>query len=292
MAISEPMAEDRVHVDEVRQYYEQNTRRFLSRGQGGAEGTIHRAVWAEGVEDRKAAFHYVHERIVQEVASLPRPLRMLDLGCGVGACLSYVGERVPLEGVGITLSPLQVDLARERAAAEPGGASLTFLEGDFEDLPTLEPVHVATAIEAFVHGSDPNRFLAGVAEVLQPGGRLILCDDFLSERAARASATERGWIEAFKEGWHVGNLETVATVDALAREHGLRRVSDQDLTPYLELGRWRDRAVAQVVRLGKWAGFRTKYFQSLLGGDALQRCLGAGLIQYRFVVWEAPARRP
>ena len=45
--------------------------------------------------------------------------------------------------------------------------------------------------------------------------------------------------------------------------------------------------VAPFVRLGKRAWGKSKYFQAMLGGDALQRCLRNGLVQYRFVVWTA-----
>ena len=282
-------AGESVHVDEVKRYYEQNTRRFLSFGQGGAEGAIHRAVWAEGVRDRRDAFHCVHDLVWREAQRLANPLRMLDLGCGVGACLQYVSERTPLEGIGITLSPLQVKLARERLANHPTVPLIRFHEGNFEHLPSIEPVHLATAIESFVHCSDPNRFFSEVARVLRPGGRLIICDDFLGVPAASAGPTGRMMIDEFKQGWHAGTLETVTTIDAIARRHGFELATDTDLSPYLELGRWRDRAVAQLVRLGKRVGLRTKYFQSLLGGDALQRCLRSGLVQYRFVVWRATA---
>ena len=280
-----------MHVDEVRKYYEQNTHRFLTRGQGGAEGAIHRAVWGEGVQERRAAFHFVHEMVLRQAKALPNPLRVLDLGCGVGACLLYLAERLAMQGIGITLSPLQVELARERARGT-AGSSVEFREGDFENLPPMETVDLAAAIESFIHCSDPNRFMGEVAKVLRPGGRLVLCDDFLAAKALNAGPTQRALLQEFKSGWHVGTLETVAAVDQVARQHGFELNSDTDLSPHLELGRPRDRAVALFVRLGKRVWPKTKYFQALLGGDALQRCLRGELVQYRFVVWTATGRTP
>ena len=281
-----------VHVDEVRRYYEQNTRRFLTLGQGGAEGAIHRAVWGEGVEDRREAFHFVHELVFREAKTLPPPLRAIDLGCGVGACLVYLAERLPMEGIGITLSPLQVELGRKRVAAHPTVSSIELVEADFEHLPALDPVDLATAIESFIHGSDPNRFMSEVAKVVRSGGRLVVCDDFLADEALTAQASDRALLEEFKAGWHAGTLETVAAVDQIAQRHGFELTSDTDLTPHLELGRLRDRAVAAWVRFGKWAGTQNKYLQAMVGGNALQRCLREGLVQYRFVVWTARGERP
>ena len=279
-----------MHVDEVKRYYEQNTRRFLTLGQGGAEGAIHRAVWGEGVEDRREAFHFVHELVLREARTLQSPLRALDLGCGVGASLLYLAERLSIEGIGITLSPLQVELARNRVATHPAASSVEFREGDFENLPLMDAVDLATAIESFIHGSDPNRFMAEVAKVLRPGGRLILCDDFLAAKALNAGPAQRALLEEFKSGWHAGTLETVATVDQIAQRYGFELRSDTDLSPHLELGRLRDRAVSAFVRLGKWAGTKNKYLQAMVGGNALQTCLRSDLVQYRFVVWTATGR--
>ena len=279
-----------MHVDEVRRYYEQNTRRFLTFGQGGAEGALHRAVWGEGVKDRREAFHFVHELVLREATTLPSPLRTLDLGCGVGACLVYLAERLAMEGLGITLSPLQVELARDRIAGHPTASSIAFREGDFENLPAMDAVDLATAIESFIHGSDPNRFMGEVAKVLRPGGRLVVCDDFLSDQALTAGVTERALLDEFRTGWHAGTLETVAAVDQVAGRHGFELTSDTDLSPHLELGRLRDRALAACVRFGKWAGPRNKYIQAMVGGNALQRCLRSGLVQYRFVVWTASGK--
>ena len=276
-----------MHVEEVREYYEQNTRRFLTRGQGGGEGAIHRAVWGKGVTERRAAFHFVHDLILREANALPGPLRILDLGCGVGACLLYLAERLDMQGLGITVSPLQVELAQERVAAHPGVSSVEFREGDFENLPPMDPVDLATAVESFLHCSDPNRFMGEVAKVLKPGGRLVVCDDFLAAKALEAGPAERVQLQEFKDGWHAGTVEMVDAVDQIARQHGLELTSDTDLSPHLELGRLRDRAVAPFVRFGKRAWGKSKYFQAMLGGDALQRCLRSGLVQYRFVVWTA-----
>ena len=151
----------------------------------------------------------------------------------------------------------------------------------------MDAVDLATAIESFIHGSDPNRFMGEVAKVLRPGGRLVVCDDFLSDQALTAGVTERALLDEFRTGWHAGTLETVAAVDQVARRHGFELTSDTDLSPHLELGRLRDRALAACVRFGKWAGPRNKYIQAMVGGNALQRCLRSGLVQYRFVVWTA-----
>jgi hypothetical protein len=48
----------------VREYYEANTGKFLL---FGAEGAIHRELWAERVTSREQAVHHVHELMLAEL---------------------------------------------------------------------------------------------------------------------------------------------------------------------------------------------------------------------------------
>jgi SAM-dependent methyltransferase len=267
--------------DAVARYYDENTRRFLARGEGGAEGAIHRAVWAAGVQSASEAVHYVDELLLREVEALgvDRP-RLLDLGCGVGASLAYLLERTEGEGIGVTLSRVQAEIARERAA----GAA-TFIEGDFETAELPPDVDLAFGIESFVHAADVGRLFANASASLRPGGRLALCDDFLAPGAAGDP-----WVEEFRRGWHAPSLQTPDDADELAGGRGLALVSDRDLTHELDLDRPRDRAIRLVAAAGRALGLRSPGFMALLGGNALTQCLKRGLVTYRFRVWEKRER--
>ena len=260
--------------EEVARYYNQNTKGFLVCGQGGHSGAIHRAVWAEGVRSREQAFHYVHRLLLQELSRSEggRP-RIIDLGCGVGASLSYLLERSEAVGFGITNSAIQIELANGRV-----GDRATFSLGDFckKTLPTR--IDLAYSIESFVHATDANAFFSNVAASLRPRGRLALCDDFLTEEE-----TER--VLDFKRGWKASSLMRPQDIDAIAAAHRLELVEDRDLTFYLELDRLRDLAIHAIVSLGRVMRLRSERFMALAGGDALRDCLKGGLMSYRFRVW-------
>ena len=87
----------------------------------------------------------------------------------------------------------------------------------------------------------------------------------------------------FRTGWHAGTLLTVEQVRTLAAEHGLVLVRDLDLTAYLELRRPRDRWISVLVALGRAVRPSGPYWQSLVGGDALQWLLLRDLLSYRFL---------
>jgi tocopherol O-methyltransferase len=276
-------------VEQIRHYYDRNTDRFLRYGQGGAFGAIHRAVWGPGVADERAAFHYVDQLIADRLRALAgdaqdAPL-VIDLGCGVGASLCYLAQQLPIRGVGVTLSPVQVEQAARRFTAAGLGDRLRSLRADFCALPgDIERVDMAFAIEAFLHVADPVRFFAECARVIRPGGLLLVCDDMLGDRASDPQA--RRWLGRFRRGWHVHTLLTPAQTAELAGAAGFRLRETIELTPYLELGRARDIGIAALMRALGWLPIAGPTFDSFLGGHALQVCLERGYLGHTVLVLE------
>lgn len=274
----------------IRRYYDHNTSAFVAYGQGGSVGAIHRAVWGPGVGDRAAAFRYVDDRIAAIIGRLPDEvgaragtLHVVDLGCGVGASLTYLAGQLPLRGTGITLSPAQAALARQRIADAKLGDRVVCLEGDYTSLPPEVPTaDAAFAIESFVHAPDPDRFFVECARLLRPGGVLIICDDC---RRPTTSAAGAAAIERFCRGWHVNTLLTPDELRARAAAAGLAWESTEDLTPYLELGRPRDRLIAALTAPARWLPIRSTRLDPLLGGTALQTCLSKGWMGYELTVF-------
>ena len=228
--------EHRRFLDGVRTYYDRNTPRFVRSHQSAVAKAIHREVWGPGVQSEKEAFEYINKLVLSVIGKLaqdfPAPMRVLDLGCGVGGTLFYLAERMPIQAVGVSLSPVGIRLAEGLARDAGFEGVCRFVEANYLDLPELESRHAVYAIEAFLHGPDAGKFFPSAASVLAAGGRLIICDDFLSEQAEQSKdrrATRD--LAEFKRGWHVGSLITTAQASAHALNAGLRLIDDQDLTP-------------------------------------------------------------
>ncbi len=280
-------------TSDIRTYYERNTHLFLALGAGGRARAIRRAVWAAGVSTIEQALNYSSRLVLEEIARLRRPgegLHIVDLGCGVGGSLFYLASQLDdvLRATGVTISPLQVRLAREHAARLGLGDRCRFIEADFLALPDLPPADVVFSIEAFIHAPAPERYFEQVARLIRAGGRLALCDDFLSARGVSKALTanERRWVGAFQAGWHAPGLSSVTQVTQMAGRHGFSVVSDRDLTPDLRLLNWPSRLMHALIGLGSAAWLPWAYWRSTVGSLALQQCLKAGLVTYRFVVFE------
>ncbi|HEY6346001.1 MAG TPA: class I SAM-dependent methyltransferase [Bryobacteraceae bacterium] len=283
----------------VKTYYDRNTPRFVSSHQSAVAKAIHREVWGQGVQTEKEAFEYVNELVFTEIEKLREkflaPLRILDLGSGVGGTLFYLARRMPVRALGITLSPVGVRLAEDLARAASLDGVCRFVEGNYLDLPKLESQHAVYAIESFLHGPDAAKFFRSAASVLETDGLLMVCDDFLTEEGEqpRDHKAVRDLAD-FKRGWHVGSLITTGQAGLHASAAGLRLVEDRDLTPHLKLNRPCDRLIAAFVNLGRGLPFRSPWWDSWVGGHAIQRCLLTGLIRYRLLVFEKmrPGKKP
>jgi SAM-dependent methyltransferase len=287
-------------VSHIRHYYDRHTPTFLRRGQGGGAGSIHRAVWGPGTTTRLEAFHFVDGLIADWARSLlsggATSLHLVDLGCGVGASLCYLAERLPMRGTGVTLSPVQRRLAAERVVNAGLSEKVTCIEGDYTAMPSsVGSADLAYAIESFVHGAWPERFFAECSRLVRPGGLLAICDDFV--RPAGGPAAVRA-VDRFRRGWRVNTLVRLDELVELATSAGFALESTTELSHCLELNRLRDRAIripaATVDRLCRalpsflghplLARLEARY-GPILGGSALQACLAHGWIEYDFVVF-------
>ncbi|MGD8677056.1 MAG: methyltransferase domain-containing protein [Desulfobacterales bacterium] len=276
------------HLRQVRQYYDHNTGRFLKWGKGESTFNLHGALWSPEVKSLAEAMHYANELVAREIERCPCPVnRVLDLGCGVGGSIFYLARRLSRvrSFTGISLSPLQIDTARQHIP-ESQRNRIQFEEGCFLYLRTDRfRADFSYSIEAFTHCTDPDIFFTVQAGLLPPGGRLAIVDDCLSHEIGLTSRQMR-LLGRYRRNWLLPGLRGLTALKSLAEEKGFRLIKDQNLTPYLRLGRPRDRAISWLVKFLGPLMARDTYLRSLLGGDARQKCYLEGLIHYRLLVFE------
>lgn len=258
----------------VRHYYDANTWKFLLSNRDRA---IHRELWGPGVSSRGEAVHHVHALVLDQLA--PGAARVLDLGCGVGTTALYLASRRPVEVVGVSISPAQVRWAERFAARSAALAgSVRFRVADFTDLPQdLTGFDTAVAIESFVHADPAADFFRGAAGALRPGGVLLVVDD------VRLADPADPRLDDVRTGWHAESLLSVAEASRAAAEAGLELEASVDLSSLQRMGRPRDRVIRAAQPVVRRLRRRSVWADSLVGGDALQRCHRQGLLEYRLL---------
>ncbi len=110
------------------------------------------------------------------VAQLPIApgARVLDVACGTGNSAIPLAKR-GAQVTGVDIASNLLEQARQRAAAE--GVSVTFDEGDAEDLPYPDAsFDVAVTMFGAMFAPRPERVASEFARVLKPGGLLAMAN--------------------------------------------------------------------------------------------------------------------
>lgn len=267
----------------VEEYYDRNTRRFLKYGRGGEALAIHRELWGPGVTSRQEAIVYVNRLVLEQLNKHLGPAadhHIVDLGCGAGGTIFWLSQRRNDRYTGVTISGAQVELA-EHHAERISANNCRFVKADFTNLPDIGKIDAAFAIESFLHAPDASSFFRGIAPALNPGGFLIICDDFLAEKSK--GRTSRYWANRFKQGWHANNLITVEQAAEKAREEGFQLIEAINLSAYI-----RPYYPKFILFLLQWLThlpIKSPFWANLSGGTALQVCLKNRWIDYEMLVF-------
>ncbi|MEB3199454.1 MAG: class I SAM-dependent methyltransferase [Synechococcaceae cyanobacterium] len=170
--------------------------------------------------------------LVCQAARVESGQAVLDVGCGVGGTLMHLNaQHRDLSLTGLNIDPRQLAIAR-RQVQPLHGNRVCFVEGDACRLPFADAsFDVVLAVECIFHFGSRRAFLAEVARVLRPGGRLALSDFVASEALALLSALPGVAGRADERSTYGStNVVRLRTYQRLARELGWPPFSCRDIT--------------------------------------------------------------
>lgn len=230
---------------------------------------LHHGYWVRGDESKETAQIQLIEHLAQ-LANIKTGSRILDIGCGFGGSSLYLTKKYSASATGITISPVQVQMAKEAAAKT--NLDARFLLMDAEDMQFAQPFDLLWSVESISHYHDPQKFFASAVKFLKPGGCFALTDWFQKENLSPADKKE--FIEPIEKGMMV-ELRGMDDYSNFLVSSGLQVAHRQELTLNcakswdLGLDIIKDKAFwSLAVKLG--AGFVTylKAFHAMRAGFA------------------------
>jgi tocopherol O-methyltransferase len=207
----------REHYDQVSPYY---------RDLWGSH--IHHGLWRTGRETPAEAQENLIEELVS-CAGITRGTRILDVGCGIGGSSIHLAKHLGAKVTGITISPMQVQMARE--AADQEGIDVVFEVMDAQDMkfPDGGCFDCIWSIEAISHFGNKQKFFEQASHLLVPGGTIALTDWF--KRSGLTAAEDSKLLKPIERGMLI-ELNTVddycRTLSGLGIEpHQVSNLSDE-----------------------------------------------------------------
>ena len=185
---------------------------------------LHHGYWIHGDESKETAQLQLIEHLAR-LANIKPGLRVLDIGCGFGGSSLVLAKNYGARATGITISPVQVEMAN-RAAAR-ANIDAKFLLMDAEAMQFVQPFDLLWSIESISHYQDPREFFASAVRFLKPGGTFALTDWFKKENLS--AAENKKFIEPIEKGMFVELREMDDYADFLVSS-GLRIAHRQVLT--------------------------------------------------------------
>jgi tocopherol O-methyltransferase len=192
---------------------------------------IHHGYWQDE-EPSEVAQVTLIARLAQR-AGIPRGASVLDVGCGVGGSSLWLARHLGCSVTGITISPIQVKMAAQRAIAKNLGHRARFLVMDANrlDLPS-ERFDVVWVIECSEHLADKARFIETCARLLKPGGRLALCAWLRAAEPVRPE--HQPLIAEVCRGMLCPSLASLRDYTQWMRASGFQGIDAEDITRKVE----------------------------------------------------------
>jgi len=131
------------------------------------------AVWDRGATTLEEAQFEKLDMVCRKLALEPGDY-VLDVGSGWGSFARHAARKYGARVLGITLSPPQAELARQKAAEAGLADKIEFQVRDYRDLPADE-FDAISSIGMVEHVGSRNidAYMANLFSILKPGGRLL-----------------------------------------------------------------------------------------------------------------------
>ncbi|MFQ5584460.1 MAG: methyltransferase domain-containing protein, partial [Calditrichia bacterium] len=185
--------------------------------------------------------------------------KILDIGCGIGGSALYLAEKFGAQVTGITLSAYQCQRATERAAE--ANLSKTVL---FEVADALNPPYdkgsfdLLWSLESGEHIPEKERLMQVCADMLQPGGRLLMAVWCRRSIPPPLSKNEGKLLGRLYHAYHLPPMISIQEYAELARQAGFTQIKIDDWTAAVSRFWWAVirsalsfKNVAGIVKAGK-----------------------------------------
>jgi tocopherol O-methyltransferase len=188
---------------------------------------LHHGYWENGESIARAQIKLMEK--LAERAGIPDGATVLDIGCGLGGSAFWLAEQYNCQVTGLTISPVQAQMASRRARAKGLDDRVRFLVEDANVWsPQSETVDAIWIMESSEHFRDKPNFFDRCASALKSGGVLAICAWLRGKRSTEAD--RKKLVETIGRAMLSASLDTLNQYVHWMGQAGLIVESAEDIT--------------------------------------------------------------
>ena len=217
----------------ISDFYDQSTPIWLDtwgehmhHGYYGVDGS-------ERKDHRQAQVDLVEEMLYW--AGVDQATRILDAGCGVGGSARYLAKRFGSSVLGLTLSAVQAEQARQYTLKTNLEKHVQF---EVRDMMTLHasdgPFDLVWSMESAEHIRDKPRLFQVFYEVLQPGGQFLMATWCHRPTPPELSESDHKLLKKIGKLYHLPPMVSRPALEVYAAKAGFTEVTSVDWSQAVE----------------------------------------------------------
>ena len=221
---------------------------------------LHYGYWDKDTKSHHQALINKNQ-ILYDLAAISTTDHVLDAGCGIGGSSIWMAKHHGNQMTAITISKQQAEYAAQHAKRQGVSDKTNFQVSDFCATPFEDNTFdVIWGLESVCHALNKGEFLKEAFRLLRPGGKIIICDGFITRR----EFSDDEWLDIVTclNGWAVPNLCSRNEFTELLEQNHFNNIAYKDITaetlPSADYMYKVAKRLKPVQMVTQWLGLRSK----------------------------------